>query len=1544
MPKVRFLLLLLLVAAPVLHAQAQLCALDVFVANDQSGSVSATENTQSRQFITSLFQGCQPWGTGPGESRMAIADWDSPNVWQQFSFPLVGASYTTEMSDVLAYQNAPRALLGGTDPVTALTRSFQQIGQAPIAGRTAKPIIVLMTDADCSQVPAGLTNLATQIKNAGVTIVVVAIEAASFCTALMGAQVASPGAYFSAPTYAQLVQANVQLVQAMINAGCSVGVDPSYDLSIAFDSFTASGCTTGSPAYAATYTVTNQAPTDFNAPLMVSFYNGDPALSTSVFLTTQNLGTVSLPAGASVSGSLSGGLLASTTTLYAIVNYNGAAPGHAPPIGYIPPSETHAPDEWATFNNVSPPMIRVNDPVTCPPQALLSTSIVNLGVGCDDLVPYDVSICNTGDAAAIIVPTLPIAVPGAVLLENVNEEGTFAADLDWATYYGGTLLDEGQAVATDAAGNVYIAGLTRSAGSIATAGAHLTVAPGGRNAFLAKFNSAGVRQWATYYGGTGNDFGLAVATDPTGNVFLAGYTSSTTGISTGGAHQAALGGSDDAFLVKFNSAGVRQWGTYYGGTGSDIGYTLATDAAGNVYLAGTTASTTAIATAGAHQTTNAGLGDQFLVKFNAAGVRQWGTYYGGTGTEDLANVACDGAGNVFLVGQTMSLTGIASIGAHQATNNGDDVHLAKFNTAGVRQWATYFGGAGLETFPSVGCDPSGNAFLSGTTSSIDVIDLNAQHQPATAGGDDGFLAKFDPSGAALWSTYVGGEDDDVLNDVVVDAVGKVTVAGFTKSITGISTFGSFKEVIDGTNRDAFLMTFSNDGIQRWGTYFGGEDDDENYAIAVDLAGDLYAAGLSQSLADLATTGAHQVVNNANDDAYLAKFGEHELPRVLYPGECFVRRYMYDYSALGAGTYHLSMGLSASVFNPGDPAPMIMPDQHFNAGTFTDISGFNGAVHASDDALIPAVGSNCAPGDQVSVLLSIPTISSCGNGNYATATITITNLSGITVTGTTLQMDLTGTGATYVGEPYGMSPGLQLAAPNILDPAYPFVPNAINGYTGLIMLPILAIPPGASTFQVDLNIGSTLTNLTVLVDNIHTAINASAQSNTAADGTGVVALPVPVIANFNCPGSIPATGSITLGGISVTNAATIQWATTTMPLLTGGGTLASPTLAYVPTPMDVANGFVAISLTALSASGCEAAATCQVSITGVQYDYGDAPVVYDMNINYEPPAAASTLFTGMTLGTNGPSTEALAHNSFMADGDGGEEDALTSNPYTAAWPGIGGAFDLPVNATNNTGSKGFLHAYVDWNADGDFLDSLESSLNTVATPPLSGSAAYTLNFTVPPFANASGLFYIRLRLSVDSMAVTFPYLAAPRGETEDYVWESIGILPVELLSFNAVDAPAVVQVNWVTASERNTSHFVVERSADAEEYAVVGTVPAAGESYAVLHYAMDDAHPLHGLSYYRLKQVDRDGSTAYFGPVAIHHTTMRTAWAHVSPGIGVELFASGISDVQVLDHTGRLIAEGIAVDGRWHFAQCRPGAYVALLRQEGRTEHVRFVVP
>ena len=161
----------------------------------------------------------------------------------------------------------------------------------------------------------------------------------------------------------------------------------------------------------------------------------------------------------------------------------------------------------------------------------------------------------------------------------------------WGTYYGDAVFDQDHSCATDATGNVYLAGYTNSnTGTIiATVGAHQAVYGGfnSQDAFLVKFNSNGVRQWGTYYGGTGTDLGLCCATDATGNVYLTGRTSSNGNaiIATAGAHQTVLGGGQDAFLVKFNSSGVRQWGTYYGGSGGDRGTSCFTDASGNMYMA-----------------------------------------------------------------------------------------------------------------------------------------------------------------------------------------------------------------------------------------------------------------------------------------------------------------------------------------------------------------------------------------------------------------------------------------------------------------------------------------------------------------------------------------------------------------------------------------------------------------------------------------------------------------------------------------------------------------------------------------------------------------------------------------------------------------------------------------------------------------------------------------------------------------------------------------------------------------------------------------------
>ncbi len=387
----------------------------------------------------------------------------------------------------------------------------------------------------------------------------------------------------------------------------------------------------------------------------------------------------------------------------------------------------------------------------------------------------------------------------------------------WATYFGGSNDDIAHSVACDPDGNVYIAGQTR--GNMSINGGHQVSFGGGpSDAFLVKFDGDGQLLWSSYYGGSLIDYGFGVACDADGNVYLTGQTQSSDDIAFGAdIYQSTLPGGNDAFLVKFNTSGQRQWGTYYGGpTAFDFCYGIACDAFGGVYITGRTASAAGIASPGAHMTEHIGnvlSADAYLARFHqSSGQRDWGTYYGGAGTADEGRrIACDASGNVYLAGTTNSDTGIATSGAHQANRSGtsNDAFLVKFNISGQRQWGTYYGGTDAEQGLGLACDAAGNVYLSGSTASTSGIAFAGSsgtnsHQPAFGGGVDAFLVKIDGSGQRLWGTYYGGTGDDVSYGVACDGAGNAWLAGGTKSVSGIATAGSKQPVFAG-EEDAFLV-------------------------------------------------------------------------------------------------------------------------------------------------------------------------------------------------------------------------------------------------------------------------------------------------------------------------------------------------------------------------------------------------------------------------------------------------------------------------------------------------------------------------------------------------------------------------------------------------------------------------------------------------------------------------------------------------------------------------------------------------------------------
>ena len=272
--------------------------------------------------------------------------------------------------------------------------------------------------------------------------------------------------------------------------------------------------------------------------------------------------------------------------------------------------------------------------------------------------------------------------------------------LVWATYYGGIHTDEFYSICVDKKDNIYITGVTASTNfptQLLSGAYNQSILPGSADIVILKFNSDGIRQWATYYGGSINEYGQSICIDSQNNIYITGETNSSDfplQNLTGAYNQTANSGiidthEYDAFLLKFNDKGERQWASYYGGDKAEDGFSICADKQDNIYITGVTNSTNLPVQelVGAYwQDVNAGI---FTVKFNMFGAMQWATYYGGNNFECGYNVSTDSKDNVYISGITDSpdFPTKQLPGAYNQTSIAGDfyIFLLKFNNQGVRQ-------------------------------------------------------------------------------------------------------------------------------------------------------------------------------------------------------------------------------------------------------------------------------------------------------------------------------------------------------------------------------------------------------------------------------------------------------------------------------------------------------------------------------------------------------------------------------------------------------------------------------------------------------------------------------------------------------------------------------------------------------------------------------------------------------------------------------------------------------------------------------------------
>ncbi|NVJ14916.1 SBBP repeat-containing protein [Myxococcus sp. AM010] len=340
-----------------------------------------------------------------------------------------------------------------------------------------------------------------------------------------------------------------------------------------------------------------------------------------------------------------------------------------------------------------------------------------------------------------------------------------AGNLQWVRQFGTAQMDRATAVAADADGNVYVAGTTFGSLDFYTNA-------GGIDYFIAKYDAAGNREWLSQNGTQMDDFATGLAVGAPDKLFFTGYT--------GGSF--ANGGNPsnyDIVVALYDTAGNPYWLQQYGTSVSDLARGIAITPTHEVYVVGNTygsldGTTTPVST------------DIFLLKLNLLGVQQWVRQIDAGELDDAKSVAVGPDGGVYLAGETFgSLDG--------NVNNGTvDVLLARYDSAGNRQWSRMLGGSQTDYAFGVSVTANNVVQLVGYTS--DALDGNPP-----AGSFDAFLTRYDALGTKLGTRTLGTPFQDIARGVAVDAAGNAYVAG--------QTFGSLGGNTSAGGYDAFLARF-----------------------------------------------------------------------------------------------------------------------------------------------------------------------------------------------------------------------------------------------------------------------------------------------------------------------------------------------------------------------------------------------------------------------------------------------------------------------------------------------------------------------------------------------------------------------------------------------------------------------------------------------------------------------------------------------------------------------------------------------------------------
>ncbi|MBL8179393.1 MAG: SBBP repeat-containing protein, partial [Bryobacterales bacterium] len=379
------------------------------------------------------------------------------------------------------------------------------------------------------------------------------------------------------------------------------------------------------------------------------------------------------------------------------------------------------------------------------------------------------------------------------------------------------------------------------------------------------------------------DIVAAAAVDGNENIYLTGYTNSTTFPTGGPPYKATLTPGDaDAFVMKLNPTGTTVvYSTYLGGTFADYGRAIAVNAAGEAYITGSSIGRFPT-TAGAFRESPANAPAIFVAKLSATGASLgYATYLDGAGAG--LGIAVDAAGDAYVAGHTYTATFTTTMGSVQQTYGGaTDAFVVKLNATGTAQvYSTFLGGLAEDQATAIQVDGSGNAYVSGFTGSSNFPVTTGSYRTSFAGATDAFALKLNATGSVLtYSTLLGGANVDRAYAIAVNGAGEAHIAGQTYSSSFPTTAGAYRTSHGGA-ADAFVTKLNANGTDAvYSTFLGGSGTcsivdpfrlyqcDAAYGIGLDASGNAYVAGVAGTGFPMA--GAFQATHGGSGDAFVAQ--------------------------------------------------------------------------------------------------------------------------------------------------------------------------------------------------------------------------------------------------------------------------------------------------------------------------------------------------------------------------------------------------------------------------------------------------------------------------------------------------------------------------------------------------------------------------------------------------------------------------------------------------------------------------------------------------